>query len=131
MGLRRHLQGIPGTVIRARAGGGFFLMRGGGGEERVQVEVRGFDLEQSDALGLQVKKVVEGVPGVSDVRLSRDLGKPEELLVIDRQKAADMKLSVSRIGGTSRRCSPAPRPALFARAARSTASWSRSRMPSK
>ncbi len=100
MGLRRHLQGIPGTVIRARAGGGFFLMRGGGGEERVQVEVRGFDLEKSDALGQQVKKVVEGVRGVSDVRLSRDLGKPEELLVIDRHAAADMKLSVSRIGGT-------------------------------
>jgi HAE1 family hydrophobic/amphiphilic exporter-1 len=100
MGLRRKLQGIPGTVVRARAGGGFFFMGGGGQQERVQVEVRGFDLEKSDALGQQVKKVVESVRGVSDVRLSRDLGKPEELLVIDRQKAADMKLSVSRIGGT-------------------------------
>ena len=98
--LRRHLQGIPGVVIRARAGGGFFFMRGAGGQERVQVEVRGFDLEKSDALGQQVKKIVEGVRGVSDVRLSRELGKPEELLVIDRPAAADMKLSVSQIGGT-------------------------------
>ena len=100
MDLRRNLQGIPGTVIRARAGGGFMFMGGGGGEERVQVEVRGFDLEKSEALGEQVKKVVEGVRGVSDVRLSRDLGKPEELLVIDRRAAADMKTSVSQIGGT-------------------------------
>ncbi|TFG76951.1 MAG: efflux RND transporter permease subunit, partial [Chrysiogenales bacterium] len=99
MGLRRSLQGIPGVVIRARAAGGFFFMRGAGDQERVQVEVRGFDLEKSDALGQQVKKIVEGVPGVSDVRLSRELGKPEELLVINRPAAADMKLSVSQIGG--------------------------------
>ena len=99
MGLRRSLQDIPGVVIRARAGGGFFFMRGAGGQERVQVEVRGFDLEKSDALGQQVKKIVEGVRGVSDVRLSRELGKPEELLVINRPAAADMKLSVSQIGG--------------------------------
>jgi HAE1 family hydrophobic/amphiphilic exporter-1 len=38
------------------------------------------------------------VPGISDIRLSRDMGRPEEILIIDRQKAADMKLSVSQIG---------------------------------
>ncbi len=97
--LRRHLQGIPGTLIRARAGGGSFFMRGAGDQERVQVEVRGFDLAKSDALGQQVKRIVEGVRGVSDVRLSRDMGKPEELLRIDRRAAADMKLTVSQIGG--------------------------------
>jgi len=99
MALRRALRSVPGVVIRARTGGGFFFMRGGGGQERVQVEVRGFDLEKSDALGQQVKKVMERVRGISDVRLSRDLGKPEELLVIDRRAASDMKLSVSQIGG--------------------------------
>jgi HAE1 family hydrophobic/amphiphilic exporter-1 len=98
--LRRSLQEIPGAVIRIRAGGGSFFMRGAGDQERVQVEVRGFNLETSEALGQQVKKIVEGVRGVSDVRLSRDLGNPEELLVIDRQAAADMKLTVSQIGGT-------------------------------
>ncbi|MFH2107394.1 MAG: efflux RND transporter permease subunit [Chrysiogenia bacterium] len=98
--LRRRLQGIPGTVVRARAGGGIFFMRGAGDQERVQVEIRGFNLETSEALAQQVRKIVEGVPGVSDVRLSRDMGKPEELLVIDRRAAADMKLSVTRIGET-------------------------------
>jgi HAE1 family hydrophobic/amphiphilic exporter-1 len=34
------------------------------------------------------------------VRLSREIGNPEELFVIDRQKAADMKLSVTQIGET-------------------------------
>ncbi|MBU4268779.1 MAG: efflux RND transporter permease subunit [Acidobacteria bacterium] len=100
LALRRSLQDIPGAIIRARAGGGQFFMRGGGDEERVQVEIRGFNLETSAALAQQVKKIVEGVRGVSDVRLSRDMGKPEELLVIDRQAAADMKLPVSQIGST-------------------------------
>jgi len=98
--LRKKLQNIPGTVIRARAGGGMFFLRGGGDEEKVQVEIRGYDLEMSEALAQQVKKVIEQVPGISDIRLSRDMGKPEELLIIDRQKAADMKLAVSQIGNT-------------------------------
>ncbi|MBN2370012.1 MAG: efflux RND transporter permease subunit [Vicinamibacteria bacterium] len=98
--LRHKLRNIPGAVIRTRAGGGQFFMRGGGDEERVQVEIRGYDFDVSEALARQIKDVVENVPGISDIRLSRDMGKPEELLVIDRQKAADMKLSVQRIGGT-------------------------------
>jgi len=98
--LRKKLRNIPGTVIRTRTGGGQQFMRGGGGTERVQVEVRGFDLDISNSLGQQIKKIVEKVRGISDIRLSRDMGRPEELLVIDRQKAADMKLSISQIGGT-------------------------------
>lgn len=98
--LRRSLANIPGTVIRTRAGGGQFMFRGGGGQERVQIEVRGYDLETGEALTQQVRRIVEGVEGVTDVRLSRDVGNPEELLLIDRQAAADMKLSVSQIGRT-------------------------------
>lgn len=98
--LRKKLQNIPGTVIRTRAGGGMFFMRGGGDEEKVQVEIRGFDLETSEVLAGQVRGIIEKVPGITDIRLSRDMGRPEELLVIDRQKAADMKLSVRQIGET-------------------------------
>lgn len=98
--LRSSLKDIPGTVVRTRASGGQFFFRGGGGAERVQVEIRGYNLETSEALSLQVKRIAEGVPGVTDVRLSREVGTPEELLHIDRQAAADMKLSVSQIGRT-------------------------------
>ena len=98
--LRRSLSGIPGTVVRTRASGGQYFFRGGGGAERVQVEIRGYDIEIGEALSQQVKKIVESVPGVTDVRLSREVGNPEELLHIDRQAAADMKLSVSQIGRT-------------------------------
>ncbi|MDH7512017.1 MAG: efflux RND transporter permease subunit [Clostridiales bacterium] len=100
--LRRKLANIPGVLIRTRAGGGqmMFGMRGGGGQERVQVEIRGYDLVMAEALAQQVKKVVENVKGITDVRLSREVGKPEELFIIDRHAAADTKLSVSHIGST-------------------------------
>jgi len=99
--IRRKLSSIPGVIIRTRASGGqmMFGRRGGGGEERVQVEIRGYNLETGEALAQQVKRITENVNGVTDVRLSREIGNPEELFNIDRQAAADMKLSVSQIGG--------------------------------
>jgi len=98
--LRPALMNIPGVIIRTRASGGMFFFRGSGSQERVQLEIRGYDLETSEALSQEVKKVVENVGGITDVRLSRDVGNPEELFHIDRQAAADMKLSVSQIGST-------------------------------
>ncbi len=98
--LRRALVHIPGVIIRTRASGGqmMFGMRGGGGQERVQVEIRGYDLEIGEALAQQVRRIVENVEGVTDIRLSREIGNPEELFAIDRQAAADMKLSATQIG---------------------------------
>lgn len=99
--LRGKLSNIPGFTTRIRAGGGFFLLRmGQGGGDQVQIEVRGYDLEIADALAKQVMSLVEEVEGVTDARLSREIGTPEEIIVIDRQKAADMRLTVSQIANT-------------------------------
>ncbi len=96
--LRRKLGNIPGMIIRTRVGQGLFIMRMGTSEgDRVQVEIRGHDLQMSDMLAEQVKSLVESVDGVTDARVSRESGSPEELVLIDRQKAADMNLSVSKI----------------------------------
>jgi HAE1 family hydrophobic/amphiphilic exporter-1 len=96
--LRRKLTNIPGVGIRTRAGQGLFLLRlGTRGLERVQVEIRGYDLEVADVLAERVKRVIEQVDGVTDAHVSRESGSPEELIIVDRQKAADMKLTVSQI----------------------------------
>ena len=96
--LRRKLVDMPGLEIRTRAGQGLFIMRiGTGGDDKIQVEVRGHDLETSDALAKLVQEVIGGVQGVTDTRVSRETGTPEELIIVDRQKAADMKLTVSKI----------------------------------
>ena len=96
--LRKRLQGIPGVTIRTRAGQGLFVLRIGTQDaDEVQVEIRGYDLETADALAAKVKAIVEAVPGVTDAQTSRESGTPEELILIDREKAADMKLTPSAV----------------------------------
>jgi HAE1 family hydrophobic/amphiphilic exporter-1 len=97
--LRRSLSGIPGLTVRTRAGQGLFILRMGTSDnDNVEVEVRGYDLETAHRLALAVEQVVKSVPGITDTRLSREEGTPEQLIRIDRQKAADLGLTVSRIG---------------------------------
>ena len=96
--LRRKLSNIPGMIIRTRAGQGLFILRmGTSGNDRIQIEVRGHDLQTADALAVQVRDMMESIEGITDTRISRESGSPEELILIDRQKAADMNLSVSKI----------------------------------
>ncbi len=99
--LRGKLTGIPGVITRTRAGQGFFLLRmGTSGGDQVQIEIRGYDLEIADILAQQVKSLIENVKGITDAQVSRETGTPEEIIVTDRQKAADMKLTVSQIANT-------------------------------
>ncbi len=96
--LRIKLGNIPGIIVRTRPGQGLFLLRMGTSQgDRIEVEVRGHDLQMADMLAKQVKELVESTEGVTDARISRESGSPEELVLIDRQKAADMHLTVSGI----------------------------------
>jgi HAE1 family hydrophobic/amphiphilic exporter-1 len=94
--LRARLEGeIPGMVIRTRAPQGQFLLdRVLGGVEGLTIEVRGFELEVLMRLAQQVKQVIEGTSGITDVDLSQDEGTPQDELEIDRDKAAALGLSV-------------------------------------
>jgi HAE1 family hydrophobic/amphiphilic exporter-1 len=60
--------------------------------------VRGFELETARQLAVAVRDAVEDVPGITDTRISREEGRPEQVLRIDRAKAADLGLTVSAIG---------------------------------
>ncbi len=97
--LSRKLSQISGVIIRVRTSGGqmMFGMRGGGGGERLQIEIRGYDMDLAQNIAQQVKRVVENIKGVTDVRISRIEGAPEQHFVINREKASDMKLSVNHI----------------------------------
>lgn len=100
--LRKLLaQRIPGMEIRTRAPQGQRLLeRVVGGDEGLNIDVRGFDLATLDALAAQASEVVAAVPGITDVRVSREAGVPQELVQIDRTKAADLGVSVRRIAQT-------------------------------
>jgi HAE1 family hydrophobic/amphiphilic exporter-1 len=96
--LRRRLRGIAGAVVRARAGSGLFVLRlGSSADEQVQIEVRGFDLHTLDRIAADVRDAIADVPGITDVRLSREAGVPQQLIHVDRRRAADLGVSVSNV----------------------------------
>jgi HAE1 family hydrophobic/amphiphilic exporter-1 len=94
--LRRRLSGkIPGMEIRTRAPQGQFLLaRILGGDEGLTVEVRGFDLDTLDTLANRVGQSIATVPGITDIDVSREAGTPQEEIRVDRDKAADLGLSI-------------------------------------
>jgi HAE1 family hydrophobic/amphiphilic exporter-1 len=98
--LRRRLGGLPGMTLRTRISQGFFMMRGGSSNvERVQIEVRGFDLGTARKLAGRVRELVQDAPGVTDVQLSQESGVPEDLVVVDRRRVAELNLTVEQVTG--------------------------------
>src|SRR5690606_36973733 len=97
--LRQRLEGkIPGMEIRTRAPQGQFLLnRLLDNDSNLAVEIRGYDLETLDALAAHVMELIEDVPGLTDLRSSREGGIPQELIRIDRDKASDLGLSVQQV----------------------------------
>lgn len=101
--LRPLLQDIPGAQVRTRPGGGLFLLRmgtGGPDADPLEVEIRGFNLERLEGLAQDVDAVLRGIAGITDTQLSRDTGVPQELMRIDRDRAADQNVSVQRLART-------------------------------
>lgn len=89
------LNRIPGTTFRVRSRS--TSMVGGSSGESVRIDIRGYDFKTAEMLGNRVKEICEGVRGVTDAKLSRDLGMPENRIYIDREKAGKMKVSVQTI----------------------------------
>ena len=101
--LRRQLAGLPGVVIRARPSGGNFQMNrmlGGSGEGRLSLEIRGHDLNDARRIAQEARAVMENTPGVADVRVGREEGRPEISVRVDRPKAALFGLSVTGVATT-------------------------------
>jgi HAE1 family hydrophobic/amphiphilic exporter-1 len=112
--LRRALAGLPGVTIRTRAGQGLFVLRmGAQSQDALSIEVRGYDLATAHALALRVNDIVAGVPGITDTRISREEGSPERIVRINRAKAADLGLGVSRIGDALQTAVGGTRASLF------------------
>jgi HAE1 family hydrophobic/amphiphilic exporter-1 len=70
---------------------------GSGGAEAIQVELRGYDLEFADKIALDIEKIIRQVPEIEDVRISRREGRPEQNLIIDREKIAELGLTVNEV----------------------------------
>ena len=108
--LRRELAGVlPGVMIRANPSGGNnqimrFLSGGGtnnqGQASRLQLEIRGHDLDDAKRVAEDARAMMETTPGIADVTLSREEGRPEIAIRVDRPKAAMLGMSVQSVAST-------------------------------
>ena len=104
--LRRQLTGLPGVTVRAQtAGGNFQLNRllGGNnnnGGSRLSLEIRGHDLDDARRLAQDLRAMMEDTPGIADVQVGRDEGRPELAIRVDRPKAAMLGMTVQNVATT-------------------------------
>ncbi len=100
--LRRLLaRKVPGMKIRVRAPQGqFILERILGGDQGLTVEVRGFDLATLDMLAERAGSAIEPIDGITDVEISRSTGIPQQDILINREKVADLGLTPRDVSKT-------------------------------
>lgn len=93
--LRERLQGkVAGMEIRTRAPQGQFLLAWLlGGDDGIVIEIRGFDLDILAALSETVEEELQGISGITDVKRSLDLGTPQQEIILNRAKIADLGLT--------------------------------------
>ncbi len=105
--LREALDGqIPGAEIDVQAQSGLWMLRrvfsSGGGEEELQLELRGWDLKQADRVADEIRRTISAVPGIADAQVSRREGRPEETIRFDRERIAELGLTVEEVSRTIR-----------------------------
>ncbi len=99
--LRTLLQVEPGMILNTRVRGGMRRRgRGVGDNDRLSVEIRGHEVEQSQRLAEEVRRAMLETPGVVAAQISRRPGMPEMLVSVDRAKATSMGLAVSEVADT-------------------------------
>ncbi len=103
--VRREVNGrVPGGLLEVEAQQGLWMLNrvfsSGGGGNALELELRGWELPEADRLAADVRRRMQAVPGVADVRVSRREGRPEERLLLDRERIAELGLSVQEVGRT-------------------------------
>ncbi len=100
--LREQLERIPGiSRMKVTATSPLSSLMMGGGKPIV-IEVSGPDLNTNLKVAEQVKKIVQEVPGTTDVSLSQKDPRPELWVEVDREKASSFGLNLATIAGTVR-----------------------------
>ena len=96
--LRPKMTDIPDAEVRISEGRSMYMrMLGQGREERLEIDIRGYDLAEGKALAHEIVQRIRGVQGVIYPRISLEDQRPELRIALDRPKAATMGLPISRI----------------------------------
>ena len=73
-----------------------------GGEQPLTVNIIGDDMEVTDQLAARIKQIALNTPGTVDISVSRERGRPELWLNVDRDRASSLGLNVWDVGDTVR-----------------------------
>ena len=93
---------VPGSQVRTRVQGGSFGRRGSGGDadDRLSVEIRGYNPDITSGLAEEVQRTMMRIPGVVEAQVSRQPGLPEMIVKIDRLKSASLGMTVESVADT-------------------------------
>ena len=93
----RLLQEFPGVRIFFISGGIVRMLISFGNENPIDIEILGYDFKISEKLAEEVAAIIRSTPGAKDVRVSREPDYPQQNIVIDRERAALLGLSVGQV----------------------------------
>ncbi len=89
---------IPGADIRVDAQSGLWILRAlfrsSGGNGDISLQLRGYDLDQAQEVGRAIQRAIETLPGVEGVRVGQREGRPEQNLIFNRAKIAELGLNI-------------------------------------
>jgi HAE1 family hydrophobic/amphiphilic exporter-1 len=100
--LRKEMMKIPGIMKLNIQSGNPFMNLLFGGSQPISIEIIGHSIEETNMLAQQIKDIVQEVKGTVDVKISRDLSRPELWVLVDRRKASLLGLNISQIADTIR-----------------------------
>jgi HAE1 family hydrophobic/amphiphilic exporter-1 len=99
--LRPKLAGFPPGSISLETGHATALGKLlGAGEADLAVRVRGDDLDAALAYANDMQARLTGLPNLTNVRVGTELGQPEYLIEIDRERAAAFGVDAIRVANT-------------------------------
>jgi len=96
--LRRRIR-VPGATVFFRPLSSLFFFRS---PDPISIDVRGFDLEAANAAARNLRGVLETVPGVTDIQVSREESAEEFTVQVDQTKAAAFGVTASQVGDAVR-----------------------------
>lgn len=100
--MRRRLAEFPGITqfsVNTSGGGAAFMGITG---KQIEVDILGFDLEETALLANRVFNIVANTPGAVDVAISTGQDRPELEIVLDREKISTLGLSTAIVANVVR-----------------------------
>lgn len=100
--LRQRIARIPGIVNFNITTAGMGAMFTGMTGKQLEVNIYGYDLEQSTELARQIETILKSIPGAVDVSLDRGRERPEYEIHLDREKIAKLGLNTATVANIIR-----------------------------